>query len=467
MDLLQVTARTAIGWMIYGLLEGTALALFVWLLLRLLPRQNAGTRFIFWFSALLAMFFLPLLGAPARTGSVAASTSPGSSTLSLITLPLSWAVAIFVVWALIAAISLTRVLAGLWHIHWLRRNSEEVEAKLIGPELTQLMRELRRPVSLRLSDQVHVPTAIGFLKPAIVLPRWFLDQGEISQEELKHVLVHELSHLRRGDDWTNLAQKFIKALLFFHPSAWWVEQQLSLEREMACDDEVLVRTSPLNYAQCLKRVAEKSFLRRQIVLAQAVVGRVRQLSLRVTQILDVNRPSNTKIWKPALPVMVLAASLCGFSAWTAPALVGFRNDASRPAVPVLTADDSHSAPPFVRQINAGFVYNNRGDGAPHRVAQNIDRRDGAQHRLKRQSSAPSQTMISSYKRSAGPSQLLAAASQPMPQASVKTYVTGDYVVQSAQFTVTGAQGTWQVQMWQVRVLLPADQANKAIPRKGT
>ena len=466
MDLLQVTARTAISWMIYGLLEGAALAVFVWLLLRLLPRQNAGTRFIFWFSALLAMFFLPLLGAPARSGSVAASTSPGSSTLSLITLPLSWAIAIFAVWALIAAISLARVLAGLWHIHWLRRNSEEVEAKLIGPELTQLMRESRRPVSLRLSDQVHVPTAIGFLKPAIVLPRWFLDQGEISQEELKHVLVHELSHLRRGDDWTNLAQKFIKALLFFHPSAWWVEQQLSLEREMACDDEVLVRTSPLNYAQCLKRVAEKSFLRRQIVLAQAVVGRVRQLSLRVTQILDVNRPGTTKIWKPALPVMVLAASLCGFSAWTAPALVGFRSDASHPAAPALTASDSHSSPPFVRQINAGFVYNN------------FDRRDGAPHRLKRQSSAPSQPMISSYKRSARPSQpakqinpavqmVLAAASQQMPQASVKTYVTGDYVVQSAQFTVTGAQGTWQVQMWQVRVLVPADQSNKAIPRKGT
>lgn len=466
MDLLQVTARTAIGWMIYGLLEGTALAVFVWLLLRLLPRQNAGTRFIFWFSALLAMFFLPLLGAPARTGSVAASTSPGSSTLSLITLPLSWAIAIFAVWALIAAISLARVLAGLWHIHWLRRNSEEVEVKLIGPELTQLMRESRRPVSLRLSDQLHVPTAIGFLKPAIVLPRWFLDQGEISQEELKHVLVHELSHLRRGDDWTNLAQKFIKALLFFHPSAWWVEQQLSLEREMACDDEVLVRTSPLNYAQCLKRVAEKSFLRRQIVLAQAVVGRVRQLSLRVTQILDVNRPSTTKIWKPALPVMVLAASLCGFSAWTAPALVGFSSDAPRPVAPALTADDSHSAPPFVRQVNAGFVYNNfdRRDGVLHRLAQNIDRRDGAQHRLTHRAL---NNMMSSYRRPAGPSQLLAAASQPMPQASMKTYVTGDYVVQSAQFTVTGAQGTWQVQMWQVRVLAPADQANKAIPRKGT
>ena len=59
---------------------------------------------------------------------------------------------------------------------------------------------------------------------------------------------------------------------------------------MACDDHVLRRVaSPLDYAQCLKRVAEKSLLRKQIVLAQAIVSRVRQVTWRVTHILDSNR----------------------------------------------------------------------------------------------------------------------------------------------------------------------------------
>lgn len=475
MDLLQITARTAIGWMIYGLLEGTALALFVWLLLRLLPRQNAGTRFLFWFSALLAMFFLPLLGGPARPLPMAASTSAISSTFNLITLPISWAIAIFAVWALIATINVTRVVAGLWQVNKLRRSSEEVDANLLSPELAQFMRDVRRPVSLRLSDQVQVPTAIGFLKPAVVLPRWFIE--EIPSQELKHVLVHELSHLRRGDDWTNLAQKFMKALLFFHPSAWWVEQQLSLEREMACDDEVLMRTaSPLDYAQCLKRIAEKSFLRKQIVLAQAVVSRMRQLSLRVAQILDVNRPSTTRIWKPALPVMVVAASLCGFSAWTAPALVGFTEDSSRPAPPPAAADVLRSDRSLMKQALINEAKANLADvpstiNASYTTVNASDRRSPAPSvkRLRRplnQQSKPVQQETQAAV-SHVPRQVLTAAAQPAQTPEVKAYPAGDYVVQSEQFTVSmaGNQGTWHVQMWQVHVILPPDHSKKATPRK--
>src|SRR5207244_346182 len=111
-----------------------------------------------------------------------------------------------------------------------------------------------------------------------------------------------------------------------HPSVWWIEQRLSLEREMACDDAVLARTANArDYAQCLTRVAEKSFLRRQMALAQAVVNRMGQLSLRVAQILDVNRPGATALWKPAIPLVMALVLLCGISAWHAPALIGFED----------------------------------------------------------------------------------------------------------------------------------------------
>ncbi|HEY6351821.1 MAG TPA: M56 family metallopeptidase [Candidatus Angelobacter sp.] len=462
MDLLQVTARSMIGWMIYGLLEGTALALFVWLLLRLLPRQNAGTRFILWFSALLAIFFLPLLGGPARSQRMAASASGASSSLGLITLPISWAIAISVIWALIATMNLIRVIAGLWQINRLRQYSEEIDAKFLSPELTQLVREVRRSVSLRLSDWVQVPTAIGFLKPAIVLPRWFLE--EISPQELKQVLVHELSHLRRRDDWTNLAQKFMKALLFFHPSAWWVEQQISLEREMACDDEVLARTAnPMDYAQCLKRVAEKSFVRRQIVLAQAAVSRMRQVTLRVAQILDVNRPSTTRIWKPALPMILVAASLCGFAAWIAPALVAFTDDSPHPIPAVSAVSYSRPGSSLVKEVKASLA------PVPSNMSAAYTRCFGNTNPRPCSASSPGKPVPRKTQMtvSHSPKLTLAATAPPAQPPQAKAYVEGDYVVQSEQFTVTmaGDQGTWRVQMWQVRVILPPDHSKKAIPRK--
>ena len=147
-------------------------------------------------------------------------------------------------------------------------------------------------------------------------------------EELKYILLHELAHLGRRDDWTNLAQKVLKALFFFLPSVWWIERRLSLDREMACDDAVLAHSgTPRGYAECLAHVAERSFLRRQIALAQAAVGRVRQLTTRVAMILDPNRPPATQLWKPAIPVVILLAGLSALPASFTPSLVNFADDA--------------------------------------------------------------------------------------------------------------------------------------------
>ncbi len=155
-----------------------------------------------------------------------------------------------------------------------------------------------RAVTLCVSDQLRVPTAIGFIKPLVVIPAWTM--RELSPAELNTILLHELAHLRRWDDWTNLVQKILGALLFFHPAVWWIEKKLALEREMACDDMVLAKTaSPRAYAECLVSLAEKSFLRRGLALAQAAVDRMRHVSLRVTQILDEKRPGATRVWRPA------------------------------------------------------------------------------------------------------------------------------------------------------------------------
>jgi hypothetical protein len=120
----------------------------------------------------------------------------------------------------------------------------------------------------------------------------------------------------------------LKALLFFHPAVWWIENKLALEREMACDDAVLAETAnPKGYAKCLISVAEKSFMRRGLALAQAAVNRVRQTSLRVSQILDVNRSSATHVWKPALYSVAAFFIACLVSLSHAPELVAFKDQA--------------------------------------------------------------------------------------------------------------------------------------------
>jgi beta-lactamase regulating signal transducer with metallopeptidase domain len=317
--LLQSLAQISSERMLNCAVEGLGIAVLAWILLRMIGRQNSGTRFAVWFSALLGIAALPLFGHLAAGGTELTRQSE-------ITMPASWALYIFVLWAVVAVAGLIRVGAGFWHLHRLRKTCVGLEVAILDPLLQKTLEEFdsSRTVAVCVSEQLRVPTAIGFVKPLVVFPSWTMQ--ELSATELNAILLHELAHLRRWDDWTNLIQKVLGALFFFHPAVWWIEKNLAIEREMACDDLVLAKTaSPRVYAECLVSLAEKSFLRRGLTLAQAAVNRMRQVSLRVSQILDVNRPSATRVWRPA-PVLLAGVSIACLLAFSnTPRLISFED----------------------------------------------------------------------------------------------------------------------------------------------
>jgi hypothetical protein len=204
---------------------------------------------------------------------------------------------------------------------------------------------------------------------------------------------------------------------------------------MACDEAVLAQScSPRLYAQCLARLAEKTMMRRKLALAQGIVNRVRQLSLRVAQILDADRPTGTRLWKPAVSLVMLAAVLCGFSAWSLPSLISFESDTKGPTInraePSLLipsnvkASAGSSLQPRLVLAAASFTHATQSPGV-------------LRHALRM---------------------------RPRPKPA------GDYVVHAEQliFAVpaTGRAFIWQVSMWQVRIQVPADDpGNKIVSRK--
>jgi hypothetical protein len=99
-------------------------------------------------------------------------------------------------------------------------------------------------------------------------------------------VLHEVEHLRRGDDWTNLVQKLCLVLFPLNPALWWIERQLCKEREMACDEGVIAITrEPRAYAACLTSLAERGLQRKAEALSLGAWQRRPELVHRVHSIL--------------------------------------------------------------------------------------------------------------------------------------------------------------------------------------
>ena len=454
-------APAAVQAMFYCLAEGTVLAGLVWFLLRLVPQKNSGTRFAIWFSTLVAMIVLPFLSAlPRNTG------MPGEG--RGIAVPALITYALFYSWLAVAGVGLARVAVGLWQLHRLRKSCAAIDPLALTAESRKVVEQLRsESITICSSSRLEVPTAIGLFRPAIVVPAWLIEDA--TPDELQHVLLHELAHLRRRDDWTNLAQKIVKAILFFHPLVWWIERRLSLDREIACDDAVLAQTaSPHLYARCLAHIAEKSFIRRQIALAQAAVNRVRHLSLRVEQILHRGRPATTRIWKPAVPLVTMLAVVCMFAASRAPRLLTFTNGEVTRSTPVTVADVG-SAPALTSSVDLSRL--------PEQNAKLIVRQNSLHSSnavLKNQTPVHFQ----SARKSGDPIHDMANLAWPReatgPDAMADLHVPqGATYFASYQVTVVTSDGSqpsaqnvsYKIRVWQVRIVLPADQPEKRTTKK--
>jgi beta-lactamase regulating signal transducer with metallopeptidase domain len=274
---------TALGWMLLHFLwQGTLVAAALAVANTLLRAARPGARYAAALSALVVLLALPALTlavvtAGERTGGgesagpaapkpfAAARSAPAADFTSFLA-PLTasgsgerpidallpWLVA---AWALGVAALSVRTLGG-WALVWrLRRSARPL------PELQERLQDLARRMGLTRavraceSALVEVPTALGWLRPLVLLPPATL-MG-LSAAQLELVLAHELAHIRRLDHVAALLQALAETVLFYHPAVWWVSQRLRALREECCDDDaVAAGGDAVAYARTLAALEE-------------------------------------------------------------------------------------------------------------------------------------------------------------------------------------------------------------------
>jgi hypothetical protein len=283
-------SATAAAALFSAIWQGTVLAFCVWLCLRLLPGLSAAARSVVWLNVFILLALLHLVPAFAgRPGAWAAGQ------LSPVHLDPRWSFGVAGVWAALSLVRAGQLIVGAMHVSRLARSAVPVA---VDADLQSLLAGAgTRAAELCTSDEVARPSVLGFFRPRVLIPTDLLKA--LSPGELRQVVVHEMEHLHRADDWTNLLQKTALVLFPLNPVLLWVDRRLSAERELACDDRVLRSSSGRKaYALCLTHLAEYSVLRRSFSLVLGAWERRPELVRRIERILS--QPVRSMSRRPAM-----------------------------------------------------------------------------------------------------------------------------------------------------------------------
>ncbi|MDY7095751.1 MAG: M56 family metallopeptidase [Acidobacteriota bacterium] len=141
---------------------------------------------------------------------------------------------------------------ALLHLSWLavgevRLHRLVAAAPALADERAlRLLRECRHRLGIRQQVELRSvdggsssqgPGIFGWLRPKVLLPQSLV--RHLDDVQLRHLLLHELTHLRRLDGPVRRLASLLMALHWFNPAAHWALRRMAAECELACDAQVL------------------------------------------------------------------------------------------------------------------------------------------------------------------------------------------------------------------------------------
>ncbi len=97
----------------------------------------------------------------------------------------------------------------------------------------KLQMGMQSRVTLVETPAVGGPSLFGFVRPRLLLPVGLTQS--FSPEELRHVFLHELSHIKRRDIQMAWLMTALQIVHWFNPLVWWASHRMRVDRELACD----------------------------------------------------------------------------------------------------------------------------------------------------------------------------------------------------------------------------------------
>ena len=181
-----------------------------------------------------------------------------------------------------------------------------------------MLRRSRRETEIKdailpvyISAAIPTPCLFGFFSPAVYLT----PQCENDAATMEHVLAHELTHYRHGDNIWAILRCAALALHWYNPLVWWAAILSKRDGELACDEGAIKRLGENERAPYGRTLIGMTCQRRDISslahTATTMTGSAKSIKERI--ILIAKKPKMAVYTLVAVVIIASVAVLCTFS----------------------------------------------------------------------------------------------------------------------------------------------------------
>ncbi len=259
--------------------------------------------------------------------------------------PLSgWEIAV-IIWAAGAVLFLAyNAFKHIRVVRTTRRWQDRIEDGQCFDMLQSIKTEMgiNKPIGLYDCPCVSSPMTMGVVRHHILLPHTNFDT-----DELRHILIHEMVHIRRRDLWFRALTLLATAVHWFNPIVYLAASAIDLLCEISCDDEVVRGAdvdSRLRYTETIIGVV-KARSKLQTALSTSFYSGKEGMKRRIASIMD----TATKRTGPKIAGIVLLVTLgTGFVFATT----------AVPAIAQPSASNPGDTIAIIEALNDWYVYDN-------------------------------------------------------------------------------------------------------------
>lgn len=162
----------------------------------------------------------------------------------------------------------------------------------------------KKDIRLIRNRYAGTPMLTGIIKPCIIIP-----DIDFNKNQLKNILLHELSHLKHFDIGIKWLAMFAVSIHWFNPVVYFIRKEVNHACELACDERVIKNLSDeekQDYGNTLISVV--AYRKYPMGVLQATMCEEKQsLKERLTAIMKHNKKSKWVILLSAVLIFAVAA----------------------------------------------------------------------------------------------------------------------------------------------------------------